>query len=132
MSEPPSAAFSLGQLVDFLKLCFHELRKNQLRHTVTTLYGERDVAEVEQDNADLTTVICVDRPGCVQHSDTMLKRKTAPWSHLSLIPLGDGNGNTGGNKLPLSRLDHSIIVYGRIQINACRMLGLVVRDLKAF
>ncbi len=132
MAEATGTPSGPGKSVDFYELCFFDPCQHQLRNAVTALNAEQGIAEIEQDHTDLSTIIRVDGPGCVQHTDSVLERQAAARPHLAFISFRDGHSNASGNKFPAPRFDRDRPFHCRIEVNAGGMLGLIVRDGQSF
>lgn len=52
-------------------MCLHDWSDNELSDTIAILNGERFVAEVDEEDSYLTSIIAVDRAGSIEAGDTM-------------------------------------------------------------
>ena len=132
MPEPAGAAFGPGKGVHRDKLRFLDPGENQLRYPVATIDRKRLSAEIEQDYPDLATIVGIDRSRCVQHANAVFECEPAPWPYLSLVSLGDGDGDPRGDELPLSSIENNLTFHCSIEINARGVFGLIMRDGKTF
>jgi len=82
---------------------FHDRGKDELRNTHTSFDNGIFASQVNQNYLDLSPVIGIDGPGCIEGRNTLFDRKAAPGPHLDLIFGGDTDDKTGGNELPLAR-----------------------------
>ena len=86
------------------------------------------VAEVDEDDADLATVVGIDGAGAVKDSDAFLKRQSAARTHLSLVARGQLHEKACLHKTSLHWLKRNWSFRQEgTQIHACRQRGLVFR-----
>ena len=69
---------------------------------ITALDGEGVLAQIEEDDADLATVIAVNGAGGVGDGDTVAKREAASGAHLALPPGRNLQREAGGDEPPLT------------------------------
>ena len=99
MSKPACATLGLVERLDRYPLrpvvpCDHHLAD-----PLAIVDGEGLVREVHQDNANLATIVGIDRPRRIEQRDAMLQRQPAPWAHLGLITLWQGDIKACRDKL---------------------------------
>ena len=61
----------------------------------------RLLAEVDEQHFDLPAIVRVDGAWSVHQRQPVPQRKPRPWSHLSLVPVGQRDGEPSGNQAPL-------------------------------
>ena len=109
MAKPSTIAAGTLQRVHLLKLSARYFADYHLCQPVSPLNQERLVPVIDNDKADLSPVIGVDRSGSVKEGDSVLQRETTSGADLSLVSRRDGNRNPRGDKPSFPRVDNGIL-----------------------
>src|SRR4030042_6868210 len=104
MAKAPLAPAALRQLLSLLQLGAADLVDHQLGDPVAVLNSKGFFTQVDHDAADLPPVVGIDGARRVEQGHPVLQGKPAARPDLGLVPLGQGNGDAGGDELPLTRL----------------------------
>ena len=71
MSETTRAAFRFVQYLNFFPYSLFVARNDHLCNTLPIFYDKRLGRKIYQDDANLTTVICIDGTGRIQYSNPL-------------------------------------------------------------
>ena len=125
MSETTRAAFRFVQYLNFFPYSLFVARNDHLCNTLPIFYDKRLSRKIYQDDANLTTVICIDGTGRIQHSNPFLQSQSAPRTNLRLKSLWQSYEQSCRNQASLhgSQRDR----FGNISadIHSCRKFGRV-------
>jgi hypothetical protein len=94
-------------------------RNHQLGDTITALDGERVIAKVNQNDAQLAPIIRVYRPRRVRQRDPVTKGQPRAWTHLNFKARGDLEGETRGHQNARTPTEHNRLDRGRYDIHPC-------------
>ena len=76
---------------------------HHLGDTLTILHHKILLREINQDHANLSTIVGIDGSWGIQYGDTLLQGQTTTRSYLSLIAYWQGNVQPRRNQLTLQR-----------------------------
>ncbi len=85
--------------------------------------GKGGTAVIDEENANLSPVVCVDRSRGIHQCYSVVESQSAAGPNLSLKTRREGDGESGGNPHSFSRLDDRISRHGRVNIHPCGMHG---------
>ena len=91
MSETSGSPFRIVQYLYRLPVDLAVGGDYHLADTLPVVHGERCGREIDQDNADLATVVRIDRSRRIQQSDTVFQCQAAAGAHLCFVTFGQGN-----------------------------------------
>ena len=100
---------------------------NELGDTLAAPDRERRIAEVDEQNLNLTPVVRIDGPRTVEHSHTMTQGEAGAGANLCLEAQRQLQYQCGRNKVPPTRLQSCSAFNGSQKIQAGGTLGLVGR-----
>jgi hypothetical protein len=87
-----------GNPFDLYYRCYDELRYPHARG-----YGKGFSAEVDEEDADFSPVVGVNRAGAIEEGDAVVQGQAAARAHLGFVAFGQLNIQPCGNSLPLPR-----------------------------
>ena len=93
-------------------------RNHHLGDTLTILYDEILLREVDEHHAHLTAIVGVHRSRGIQHGDAFLQGQSTTWAHLCLVTLGQGNMQSCRDESALQWFQRDGLVYIRSEVHA--------------
>lgn len=103
MSEAAITARGFVECFYFCPLHLFVARYHELGNALTVLYDEGDIAEIDEDNADLSPVVCIDGTGCVEEGDAVFHGQPRSGTYLRFIAFGQCNGKSRGHERAAQR-----------------------------
>ena len=105
MTESTVTALGPGKYLSPYHPHRRQLLDHQLRHPVSRRHGEPLLPPVQQNHADLATIVGIDRARSVGEADSMAEGKPATSTHAPLESRRNGHTDTGWNQGAPTRLD---------------------------
>ena len=105
MSETAFATFCGIKVPN--RLPFHRLMSSHhhLCDTLSILDDEIHIRKVDQYNADLPPIVCIDGARGVEHGDSFFQRQPAPWTNLSFKALRECDKQPRWNETTFQRTE---------------------------
>lgn len=125
MPKAPVAPLCFSQLPHLPQLSLAYRSKNQLGNAIAPSDSKRGLAEINQTDLDLASVVGIYSPRRIDDSDAVLDCQAGSRAYLHFKTIGQGNGKSGGKELDFSGLKHCVFSYCRRRIHARRLSGCV-------
>lgn len=104
MTVTSGSAFCRAQYLHGFPIYLFVTGNDHLGNAFAVLNGKRLVAEIDQTDAYLSTIVGIDGSGSIQHGDAVFKRQSATGSHLRFITYGQLDKKSRRNKPPFQGL----------------------------
>ena len=119
MTEASLATLRRIEGVDLSKRGELMARDYHLANAVAIVYCERLVGEIDEDGANLATVVGIDSAGCVEDGDTAFGSETAAGAYLRLITLWQLDEDARRYDGSCERLERYVVGQVGTKIHAC-------------
>ena len=101
---------------------------DQLSYALAVVNNEVLIGEVNEHDANLTTVVGIDSTRGVKHGDAMLQGQATAGTHLCLITRREGDVQTRGNKPTFQWTEHDWLVNVGTEIHASTLRRGILRQ----
>ena len=119
-AEAALTALAGRQLDHFLPCDVRDRGDDELRDAVAATDADGCGPEVDEQHADLATVVGIDRARRVEQGQPFPVRQATPWSHLPLVSDGNGEREPGRYEPSLARAEYHVGRDVRGEIHAGR------------
>jgi len=128
VTEASCTALGVVKHLDCMPLDSLVAGNDHLADALTVLDGLWLIAQIGDDNAHLTTVVCIDGAWTVEHSETTLQRQSTARANLAFIALGQCHVDARMEHDALQGLQRDWVVKPCAQIHASALWGAVGRQ----
>ena len=100
------SAFAANRLIQYLNRLPADLLMtgyNQLGDAFTILNDEWLAGDIDQDNANLSTIVGINRSRAVEHRNPIFQGQATAWTYLGLVTCGQSHKETRRHQATLKR-----------------------------
>src|SRR4030067_3023842 len=123
MAKPSSLSARGRKIVNFFQCDTSNRGDDHLGNSVSITDGERFLAEIDQEDTDLSSVIGIDRSRPIDDADSLLDGESASRADLAFKSLRNSDRNSRGDQLSLSGDQGLFLGDGREEVHTRGPLG---------
>src|SRR4030043_1458013 len=128
MAKPSSLSARGRKIVNFFQCDTSNRGDDHLGNPVSITDGERFLAEIDQEDTDLSSVIGIDGSRRIDDADSLLDGESASRSDLAFKSLRNSNRDSRGDQLSLSRDQGHFLGEGREEATPPGPFGHILRQ----
>jgi hypothetical protein len=128
MTEPAIAPTAVIEPLDLDNLCAGNGRDDQLCDAFAGTHRQKSLAEVDEQDFDLSAIIGVDRSRRVHQAKAFIQRASAAGPHLPFEAGWYFDGDSGRHSSTFEWFEVNRLIDDSKQIQAGRMRGMVTRN----
>ena len=103
MSKSTLAANRLIECLNWLPADLLMTGYNQLGDAFTILNDEWLAGDIDQDNANLSTIVGINRSGAIEHRNPMFQGQATAWTYLGFVACGQSHKEARRHQATLKR-----------------------------
>ena len=121
MSESAFAALGGVEGAYFSPLCLFVASYDELGYAIAISDGEGFCGEIDEDDADLATVVGIDGAWCVEQCDAVLESESGAGAHLCFVALWQGDAEARRYETALHGLQGNGCVEVGAEVEPCAL-----------